>query len=216
LRCAPKASTIATAGTDTGTGEETLASYSLPGGTLDTGEQLVIRAVFSTAANGNNKTMKVYFGASSISSGTVTGNAKTTSARMDVVKTGTATQFVPDLALQVPHLLAAHRKALLSGQLGRALQRDLADQRCWQQLLLYSQRNQVLVCRGIDQTLFVGRFDPATAPHLKVTAGSQRPGDEFLLQIDRRQRPVGGKFHQQQIAEQHAVGLWQSGEGRGV
>ncbi len=81
-------------GDGTTTGEQVLATYSLPGGTLAVGTRLTIRATFQTGATGNNKTMKVYFGASSISSGAVSDNAKVTIATLYITKTGAATQTV--------------------------------------------------------------------------------------------------------------------------
>lgn len=59
-----------------GTGEQTLATYSIPANTLVFGRLIKIRASFSSGANGNNKTFKCYFGASVITSGTLTDNAK--------------------------------------------------------------------------------------------------------------------------------------------
>jgi len=86
--------TTATAATGAGTDEQTLATYSLPGGTLNTGTKLRIKASFSAAANGNNKTFKCYFGASVISSGALATNAKNGSCEMIVTRTGTNTQIV--------------------------------------------------------------------------------------------------------------------------
>jgi hypothetical protein len=76
------------------TGEQTLASYSLPANSLSVGSRLAIRAVFQTGADGNTKTMKVYFGASSFSSGAVTGSGKITTIFVNVAQTGTATQTI--------------------------------------------------------------------------------------------------------------------------
>ena len=76
------------------TNEQTLASYALPANTLKVGSKLIIRAAFSAAANGNNKTMKCYFGAASISSGAVANNNKNTVCEMIVSKTGTNAQTV--------------------------------------------------------------------------------------------------------------------------
>lgn len=59
-----------------GTGEQTLATYAIPASTLIAGRMIRIRASFSAGANGNNKTFKCYFGASVISSGVLTTNAK--------------------------------------------------------------------------------------------------------------------------------------------
>jgi hypothetical protein len=77
-----------------GTGEQTLLTYSLPANTLAAGRMLKIRASYSLAANGNNKTVKCYFGASNISSGVVATNAKNGSCEVNVIYTGAATQTV--------------------------------------------------------------------------------------------------------------------------
>ena len=70
------------------TGEQTLASYTLPGGTLNVGTKLRIKVSFAGASNSNNKTFKLYFGASVITSGTLTTNNKNGSAEMIVTKIG--------------------------------------------------------------------------------------------------------------------------------
>lgn len=88
-------STIATAGTSTGTSEETLATYSLPANALDvTGRRIRVCTSWHMATNGNNKTIKLYFGASVISSGTLTDSNKNGVACLDVVKSGASTQIV--------------------------------------------------------------------------------------------------------------------------
>lgn len=67
-----------------GTGEQVLATYTIPANTLIAGRIVKIRGSFSGAANGNNKTYKCYFGASVISSGTLTDNAKNGSCEVNV------------------------------------------------------------------------------------------------------------------------------------
>lgn len=85
----------ASSGTSSGTSEQTLASYSLPGGALqNVGDRIRISGSFVAAANGNNKTYKVYFGSESISSGTQTNNGTGVPFTMDVSKTGSSTQTV--------------------------------------------------------------------------------------------------------------------------
>lgn len=87
--------TSATAATGTGTSEQVLGSYSLPANALDAvGRRLRMRASFSAAANGNNKTFLCYFGASVITSGVLTTNAKNGFCEVHVVKTGASTQIV--------------------------------------------------------------------------------------------------------------------------
>lgn len=73
-----------------GTAEQTLATYSIPASTLISGRQIRVRASFSAAANGNNKTFKCYFGASVISSGVLTTNAKNGSCEVVAVYTSSA------------------------------------------------------------------------------------------------------------------------------
>ena len=87
--------TTATASTATGTGEQVLATYSLPANALDvTGRTLRIKAAFTAASNGNNKTFKLYFGASAITSGTLTTSGKNGVAELIVTKSGSSTQIV--------------------------------------------------------------------------------------------------------------------------
>lgn len=87
--------TTATAGTSAGTSEETLATYSLPANALDvTGRRVRVCTSWHMATNGNNKTIKLYFGASVISSGTLTDSNVNGVACLDVVKSGSSTQIV--------------------------------------------------------------------------------------------------------------------------
>lgn len=87
--------TIATAATAAGTAEQTLGTYSLPTNALDqTGRRLRIRAAFHCATNGNNKTMKLYFGASAITTPTAATNNKNAFLELEVVKSGASTQIV--------------------------------------------------------------------------------------------------------------------------
>lgn len=87
--------TTATAATATGTSEQTLATYSLPANALDkAGRRVRVRAAFTTAANANNKTMKLYFGSSVITTPTAATNAKNAVLELVVVKTGSSTQIV--------------------------------------------------------------------------------------------------------------------------
>lgn len=87
--------TTATSATGTGTGEQTLGTFNVAANALDiVGRRLHVHASFSAAANGNNKTFKCYFGASVISSGVLTTNAKNGDCDLYVVKTGSNTQIV--------------------------------------------------------------------------------------------------------------------------
>lgn len=85
--------------TSTGNGadttEDTLATFSLPANTLlNTGEALRIRAFGTCAANGDNKTMKLYFGASVVATPTAATNNKNWELELIVVKSGANTQAV--------------------------------------------------------------------------------------------------------------------------
>lgn len=87
--------TSATAATAGGTGEQTLATYSLPANALDqVGRRVRVKAAFHCAANGNNKTMKLYFGASVITTPTAATNDKNAFLTLEIVKTGASTQIV--------------------------------------------------------------------------------------------------------------------------
>lgn len=80
------------------TAEQTLGSYSLAANTLNSGTKLIIRAALSGTADTNAKTFKCYFGASVITSGTLTGvtvlNGKNVTCEVVVTKTGSSTQTV--------------------------------------------------------------------------------------------------------------------------
>jgi hypothetical protein len=85
----------ATAATAAGTAEQTLATYSLPANALDqAGRKLRIRTAWHAATNSNNKTVKLYFGASSISTGTLTTSNKNGWLELIVTKSGSSTQIV--------------------------------------------------------------------------------------------------------------------------
>lgn len=87
--------TSASVATGGGTTEQTLATYSLPANALDAaGRRIRVHTAFHMATNGNNKTIKLYFGGSSISSGTLTDSNKNGVATLDIVKSGASTQIV--------------------------------------------------------------------------------------------------------------------------
>ena len=86
--------TIASVSSAATTSEQTLASYVLPGGTLNLGTKLRVKVSFSGGATGDNKTYKCYFGASVMTSGTQTNNGTNGSCELIVTKTGTSTQIV--------------------------------------------------------------------------------------------------------------------------
>lgn len=84
---------VVTAGV-AGTGEQTLGTYSLPANTLISGRVVRMKASFSGGANGNNKTYKCYIGASVVSSGTLTDNAKNGSCEITASWLTAASQTV--------------------------------------------------------------------------------------------------------------------------
>lgn len=86
--------TIATAATTVSTGELTLASYTLPANTCDSGTKFLIRSSFSAAATANNKTMRLYFGSAAISSGTVPLNGQNNVLQLMVTCQGGNSQIV--------------------------------------------------------------------------------------------------------------------------
>jgi hypothetical protein len=88
-----------TALTPTGNGgdttEDTLQSYSMPASILDNAGRCVRITAWGTLANnGDNKTIRLYFGASVISSGTLTSANVNWISQMTVCKTGSNTQSV--------------------------------------------------------------------------------------------------------------------------
>jgi hypothetical protein len=85
----------ASVGTGADTTEDVLQTYTLPANTLSVaGQSLRITCPFSTGATANNKTVKLYFGASSISTGVVAANAQQGYLQLIVMRTGAATQGV--------------------------------------------------------------------------------------------------------------------------
>lgn len=89
------ATNLTAASTGADVTEDVLQTYSLPANTLGTnGQGVRVVCWGSTGASSNNKTIKLYFGASSISTGTYAGNAQTWVLRLLVLRTGAATQIV--------------------------------------------------------------------------------------------------------------------------
>lgn len=85
--------------TSTGNGadttEDTLLTYSLPAKTLSAnGKGIKIRAWGATAANTDNKTMKLYFGSEVIATATAATNNKNWFLELEVFRTGSSTQVV--------------------------------------------------------------------------------------------------------------------------
>jgi hypothetical protein len=86
---------LTSTGTAAGTAEQTLLTFSLPAKTLSAAKKGVkIKAWGVTAANANNKTMKLYFGAAVITTLTAATNNKGWELELEVYKTGSSTQVV--------------------------------------------------------------------------------------------------------------------------
>lgn len=81
--------------TGAGTSEQVLQTYTMPANQLASAGQAVrIRCWGSTAANANNKTRKLYFGTSVLTTATEAANAQRWVLEMVVMRTGAATQSV--------------------------------------------------------------------------------------------------------------------------
>lgn len=86
--------TSTTAGSNVDTSETNLITYSLPANTLRVNRQgLRITIVGGTAANGNTKTIKAYFGTTNTTSFSSTYNAQDWKIVIEVWRTGAATQI---------------------------------------------------------------------------------------------------------------------------
>lgn len=80
-------------GTTAVTTEEVLQTYTLPANTLaQAGQSVRVSCFFTTGATANNKTVKLYFGASVISTATYAGNAQVGRLQAIVTRTAAATQ----------------------------------------------------------------------------------------------------------------------------
>src|SRR5574337_906089 len=80
--------------TGTGTSEQTLQTYTLQPGTLPVGAVLDVKCWGTTGATANNKTRKLYYGASNIATATEAANAQNWYLELFVLNTGSATQSV--------------------------------------------------------------------------------------------------------------------------
>jgi hypothetical protein len=77
------------------TGEDDLMTYSVPGATLATnGDKIEGVAYFNTATNANSKTIKLYFGSSSVSYTGVTSAGGVIECRFQIIRTGATTQKI--------------------------------------------------------------------------------------------------------------------------
>lgn len=90
-------------------------TYSLPAAQLTTwGTNTMLEVQFwgVSAANGNNKTFKIFFGSvTAISSGVVTINNKSWSATARIIRSGTSTQAILGLAQSDATAIAASSQA---------------------------------------------------------------------------------------------------------
>ena len=81
--------------TATGTAEQVLQTYTMPPSMLSAaGQSVRVKCWGATGATANNKTRKLYFGASSITTATEAANAQTWVLELFVMRTGAATQAV--------------------------------------------------------------------------------------------------------------------------
>ena len=81
--------------TGTGTSEQVLQTYTMPAAQLSAAGQAVrVRCWGTTGATANNKTRKLYFGASVITTATEAANAQNWVLEMVVMRTAAATQSV--------------------------------------------------------------------------------------------------------------------------
>lgn len=87
---------VTSAGNGADQTEDVLATFSIPAATMGANgvQGFKIKAWGATAANGDNKTIKLYFGASSISSGVQTISAKNWFLELIIFRSGTSTQVV--------------------------------------------------------------------------------------------------------------------------
>lgn len=86
---------LTSTGNGANTTEDTLLTFTLPAKTLSTaGKGLKIRAWGNTAANADNKTIKLYFGSEVIVTPTAATSGKGWELELEVYKTGANTQVV--------------------------------------------------------------------------------------------------------------------------
>jgi hypothetical protein len=92
----PKVLTLSTAtvGTPASLVETDLWSYSLPANYLTTGKGILVRVILTSAANANNKTATLYFGATTLKAhGPLASNAQTWLFEAVIYGTGAAAQL---------------------------------------------------------------------------------------------------------------------------
>ena len=112
-------------------------------------------------------------------------------------------QFLGDAQLEVAHLPAAQRESLLGRDLHCAILGELPDDRRRQQLLLGSQRDQLMLPDRVHQSSGRGSDHPAAARHFQRPAGLERAALEPLLQVRRGQGPALGQSVHDEVFEQH-------------
>lgn len=95
LALAPyRLATLASQSSSSGSGETTIASYTVDVGTLaKNNSSMLIFACGQTAANGNNKTLKLKLGSTTLfTSGAIASNNKDWTLQAEIVRTGAATE----------------------------------------------------------------------------------------------------------------------------
>lgn len=87
--------TVTTNYGNTGSGEDNLEVYSVAAGSLAaTNDEVVAEYYFTTAANANSKTLKLYFGSDQVFTAPSLGSGVSYSATVRVIRTGAATQEI--------------------------------------------------------------------------------------------------------------------------
>lgn len=81
--------------TGAGTAEQVLQTYTMPANTLSVaGQGVIVMCPWTTAATANNKTVKLYFGASVATTPTQAANAQAGFLKLTVFRTAAAAQIV--------------------------------------------------------------------------------------------------------------------------
>lgn len=84
----------ATAASTATTAEQTILSYPIPANTINPGDIVRVRASFSAAPDGNNKTFKCYIGSEVVSSGVLSTNGKNGVCNLDMNTFAAANELV--------------------------------------------------------------------------------------------------------------------------
>jgi hypothetical protein len=106
-------------------------------------------------------------------------------------RTSAGPQLVGHAQAQITHLLAAHRKALLLGQLRGAVGGNLADDGGRQQLLLHAQRDELVPADGVEAAARGAQRHPAARLQVEGAAVAQRARVEARFEFAGGQVEVG-------------------------